>query len=107
MRQIDSPGPGENRMTPSRLQAPGPCGNATSQRLRTLPPLRETVLSFPSAKNASDFPSPDQNGRDAPSVPARGTGTADSSERTQSPVNLFVRAKNAILLPSGDTAKNV
>ena len=70
-----------------------------------MPPLVSTFLSLPAAKNAMKRPSGDQNGNDAPSVPASGCACTLSSGRIQicdGPP--FVAATNARCRPSGDSA---
>src|SRR5262249_29900627 len=69
------------------------------------PVITSTALSRPSAKNASALLSGDQNGCDAPSVPARERGTAEFNGRSQSDSEPLVStATNASWRPSGESA---
>src|SRR5947207_15640085 len=66
------------------------------------PPVASMRRNFPSAKNASDLLSGDQNGKSALSVPLSGCAK-ELSGRTQSRGAAAPDfATNAILLPSGD-----
>src|SRR5262245_59870066 len=91
------------RITPSRLQAP-PRGNLTSQSVSTGPPVASIFLSRKSAKKPMERLSGDQKGPLAPSVPASGLDSVESSGRTQSWYLPPVAAVKARERPSGDTA---
>ena len=87
----------------------GPCPAATFEDIAdgngASPRQVELLSNFPPAKNVINFPSGDQNGYIAPSVPVRKRASAESSERSHKPaVPLLpcVKAVNAILLPSGE-----
>ena len=54
-------------MTPSLFHAP-PRPVWASQSVCTGPPDKSSLFNLPSAKNPSDLPSGDQNGKLAPSV---------------------------------------
>src|ERR1700722_12406439 len=58
---------GVKTITPSLFHVP-PRPEAASQIVCTGPPATLSFFNFPSAKNAMDFPSGDQNGNRAPSV---------------------------------------
>src|ERR1700688_4966798 len=91
-------------MTPSVDKAP-PRPSSASQMGIAFPPDRSNFFSFPAAKNARNFPSGDQNGYMAASVPGRKRDPVESSERSHRPpvqVLPCVKAANAILLPSGE-----
>ena len=84
-----------------------------SQTVTGDPAERSILFNLPSAKNASERPSGDQNGDAAPSVPFRGRASRSVIARTQmrlTPVSSgsdSVEARNANCDPSGDNAKNV
>src|SRR5262249_50061240 len=59
---------GVKTITPCLFHVP-PRPEGASQIVCTGPPDTSTFFSFPSAKNARDLPSADQNGKLAPSVP--------------------------------------
>src|SRR5258707_15284966 len=67
---------GVKRMTPSLFQLP-PRPDGASHRVCIGPPAISSLFSFPSAKNARDRPSGDQNGKLAPSVLARLFGSRE------------------------------
>ena len=94
----------ENRITSLPPQVPlVPVG--ASHSVTGMPPATSTFFSFPSAKKPIQRPSGDQNGDRLPSVPAIGRAVSDASGRIHScgrPSSL--RARNARLCPSGDTA---
>ena len=92
------------RITSSWFQVP-PRPAVASARICGVPPLVSTFLSLPVAKNPMNRPSGDQNGNDAPSVPANGWAWTLSSGRTQicdGPP--FVAATKARCCPSGESA---
>src|SRR5262249_37832532 len=68
-------------MTPSRFQSPS-LALPASHTVCGGPPATSTRLSFPSAKNAMERLSADQNGAVAPSEPASGTVAVESSDRS-------------------------
>ena len=73
-----------------------------AQHLRE-PPASATFFSLPSAKNAIDRLSGDQNGPDALSVPGSGRAASDVSSRIHKPREpLESTATNASALPSGE-----
>ena len=84
MRTIGRPKPGPKRMMPSLFHVP-PSGRfaSTSASVRTGPPPASTRFNLSPAKNPMDLPSPDQKGRRAPSVPARGLTLSPSIDRNQ------------------------
>src|SRR5262245_33726263 len=93
-------------MSPERLQVLTSTRDAVTNAItRTAPVITSTALSRPSAKNASALLSGDQNGCDAPSVPASGRGTDEFNGRSQSNSEPFVsEATNASWRPSGESA---
>jgi hypothetical protein len=95
---------GPNTMLPSGPHVP-PRPSGASHRVTGGPPASATSFSLPSAKNASDAPSGDQNGNAALSVPGSETLMVASRRRSQS-WNLpsAVPATNAMCRLSGDTA---
>src|SRR5579864_7845690 len=98
-------GRGQNRITPSGLQAP-PRPTMTSAISRAGPPLIPTTFSLFGTKKPIDKLSGDQNGQDACSVPTRGFASRESSARTQRIILPFNTAVNASLRPSGETEKD-
>lgn len=74
-------GPGAKTMTPDGLQAP-PFPSCAAQSVRGEPAVASIVFSFPDAKKPSAWPSADQKGYIAPSVPERARASTASSERT-------------------------
>src|SRR5256885_11518238 len=92
-------------MTPSALQVP-PRFEGASQSTCGAASERSVLFSFPFAKNASERPSGDQNGYDAPSVPGTRRGaTVSTARRKRELTPSAVRATNARRLPSGDRAR--
>jgi hypothetical protein len=91
-------------MIPSRFQEP-PKPDGASHNATNPVPTASIRFSFPLAKNPIDFPSGDQNGCDAPSVPGSGCAERPSSGRThKSLLPSADVATKASRLPSADTA---
>src|SRR2546427_368688 len=90
--------------TRTRLHAP-PRPLAAGHSVCAGPPEASILLRLPAAKNPMKRLSGDQNGKDAPSVPASGWGVLESSFRTQSWVlpeeSAAVKPRRR---PSGETA---
>src|SRR5258708_39206423 len=94
VRNIPAKKFGTNRMVPSRFQVPPrPCGashNTCADPPGVAPPEADPVeersifLSFPCAKNAMAWPSGDQNGCDASSVPGIGVAPRPPTGGVQS-----------------------
>src|SRR5205823_13791088 len=78
-----------------RMLVPVEDWTTASQSDTGAPPDAEIFLSLESAKNATNWPSGDQNGAAAPVVPARGCAVTPAIGRTQS-----------WLRPSGPAAVN-
>src|SRR5687767_13168557 len=93
-------------MVPSWPQEGTP-SNLPSQMRPGGPPLASTFLSLPSAANPINRLSGDQNGEEAPSVPARASGCEASSDLSQSCVRPSVVTTNATCRPSGERARSV
>src|SRR3989442_8040452 len=92
-------------MTPSRFQVPPPASPSVSHSVSGEPPANGTFLSFLPAKNAMYWPSGDQNGASASSVPSIDVARNESSGRIQSIRFLSVlNAENASIRPSGEMA---
>jgi hypothetical protein len=89
---------------PSLVQAPPRAPNGTSHSMTGTPPERPVRSSAPRAKNPMDWPSGDQKGSDAPSVPGSRRASAVSRGRIQRPVWPFTVAEKATLRPSGESA---
>src|SRR5687768_9108782 len=70
-------------MIPAAFHAP-PRESGASASGTGAPPLNATFMSFPPAKYPIDFPSGDQNGWRAPSVPGIATASRDDSSRVNS-----------------------
>src|SRR5437868_8005682 len=91
-------------MVPWRLQLP-PLPNGASQRTMAEPSSGLIFFSFPSAKNANQCPSADQNGNEAPSLPSTALALRLPSGRIQiSAVPLESMATKANCVPSGEIA---
>src|SRR5437870_9828096 len=76
-----------------------------SANTETGPPDAEIFLRCPSAKNPTDFPSGDQKGNAAPSVPSSLFAASSFSDCTQSASRSFgLRAQYTMALPSGAIA---
>src|SRR5262245_63658928 len=95
--------PGEKRITPDLLQVP-PRVIDVSLRTCGVPPEISMRFSFPSAKNPKDWPSGDQNGFNAPSVPASGRKAVELIERTHRRDRPSDSAENTTCCPSGEMA---
>jgi len=96
---------GAKMITPREFQLPPRPNGASQMDLTDDFPSAATFFSCPSAKNPSDWPSADQNGKVAPSVP--GIGSALSFERGRTQIwalPLESSATKAILAPSGESA---
>src|SRR5262249_37135947 len=102
--------PAGKTMVPLVSQAPAelPLGlnGVVSQRICTGPPPASTRLIAPLDQKPIDFPSGDQNGNTALSVPGKARGSTASMERTQiAPCGwLLEKATNASLRPSLERA---
>src|SRR5580700_3204888 len=93
---------GAKTITPSRFHVP-PRLSGASHNVIGGPPDTSIFLSFPPAKNPSVWLSGDQKGAEAASVPASGSATSVSSERTQRRVlPSALTATKAICWPSGE-----
>src|SRR6185369_8239983 len=91
-------------ITLSRFHVP-PRGFGASARIVTGPPAEGIFFIRPPAKNPIDFPSYDQKGNDAPSVPSSFRALNSLNDCTQMEFRSFgVRAQKAIVAPSGDIA---
>src|SRR5579872_5397625 len=94
---------GTNKIIPFSFQVP-PNGKGASANVSTGPPEARTVFNFPSAKNPTEWPSGDQNGRSASSVPVTGCAEGESSGLSH---NILLpcasTATSSNVLPSGDT----
>src|SRR5262245_25029808 len=106
MRAIGPPR-AANRITPSRFQVPpppppNPPGAFPS--VCTDPPSTSTRLILRAEKNPRDFPSGDQNGNSAPSVPAITRDKPDVSDRSDNIGCPSDVATNAMAPPSGEIA---
>src|SRR5258706_1607366 len=78
-----------------------PRGLGDSARTVTGPPAAATFFRCPSAKNPTNFPSKDQKGKEAPSVPSSFRGVRSLRDCTQSKsLSFWLRAENAIAVPS-------
>ena len=69
------------------------------------PPLISILFSFPPAKKPITRLSGDQNGKDAPSVPASVCAAGSFKARNQIMLPLSDATRAATYLPSGDTAR--
>src|ERR1700674_3745394 len=79
-----------------------PRGLAVSARTVTGPPAAGTFFKWPSAKKATNFPSADQKGKEAPSVPSSFLAARSLRNCTQIESRSFwLRAQNATAVPSG------
>src|SRR4051812_44376342 len=95
---------GANRMTPSAFQVP-PRPLLAGASTCAGPPRRSIRFNWPPAKKPSVFPSGDQNGQVAPSVPASAEASTASTGRIQiCETPLAPDATNASWRPSGDNA---
>src|SRR5262249_51413426 len=100
-----------NTMTPSRFQVPPPpeppeTAGSASHNTSGGPPAASIFFSLPSAKKPMNLLSGDQNGADAPSVPASGCADSPLNGRTHScTFPSASRAMNARRWPSGDIAR--
>src|ERR1700676_3242419 len=83
----------------SGLQEP-PLGLGASARMVTGPPVAGTFLRWPSAKNARNFPSEDQNGKEARSVPSIFFAARSLRDCTQMNFSFSERAQKAMAVPS-------
>src|ERR1700712_3052151 len=87
-------------ITLSWLHEP-PRGLGASARTVIGPPDASTFLSRPSAKNPRNFPSADQKGNEAPSVPSIFFAVRSLSDCTQMELRSFwLRMQNATRVPS-------
>src|ERR1700741_5021843 len=95
----------ENRIVPSAFQVPPPLSLATpSARTAGVPPAIEIFFNFPSAAKASNWPSYDQNGLAASSVPSSTIACCASRGRSHNLVTpCSSTAEKASVLPSGET----
>ena len=93
-----------NRITPSRFHVP-PVATPTSASAVDTPPPGSILRSLPAAKYPMNRLSGDQNGSEAPSVPASCLGSRSSIARTHNCIFGPVAAVNASQRPSGDTAR--
>src|SRR5687768_9302718 len=96
-------GTGVKMTTPSLLHAP-PAPTGARASTWSEPPSTPMRLMRSLEKNPMDSLSGDQNGNDAPSVPASGRATPDLNDRTQSCGRPSVDATKATFSPSGDNA---
>jgi hypothetical protein len=82
-------------MCPSDVQAP-PRGSGATTPLSVTggPPARSILLMRLAAKKPIDFPSGDQNGNRAPSVPGSSFAAGESSARTQRTLPAFPLVAN-------------
>src|ERR1700730_8234889 len=88
-------------MTLSWFQEP-PRGLGVSARTVTGPPAAGTFFRWPSAKKPTNFPSADQKGKEAPSVPSSFLAARSLRNCTQIESRSFwLRAQNATAVPSG------
>src|SRR3981189_3250459 len=88
-------------MTLSWFQEP-PRGLGVSARTVTGPPVAGTFFKWPSAKKPTNFPSADQKGKEAPSVPSSFLAARSLRNCTQIESRSFwLRAQNATAAPSG------
>src|ERR1700731_4805372 len=88
-------------MTLSWFQDP-PRGLGVSARTVTGPPAAGTFFKWPSAKKPTNFPSADQKGKEAPSVPSSFLAARPLRNCTQIESRSFwLRAQNATPVPSG------
>ena len=94
---------GANRIRFELPQVP-PRPFRASQIATGAPPFASIRNIFPFAKNPMAWPSGDQNGRNAPSVPGSSIASSLSIERIQREVLPSRLATNAIRVPSGDRA---
>ena len=93
------------RITPCRLHDPPvPTGAAASAR--PPPPSTSMRKSVPLAKNPRERLLGDQNGKEAPSVPARGRALPVTSERSHSMARPSEAATKASVWPSGESASD-
>src|SRR5581483_7874610 len=77
-----------------------PRGLGVSASVVTGPPAAGIFFRKPSAKNPMNWPSADQNGKDAPSVPSSFLADNSPSDCTQTESRSFwVRAQNTIAVP--------
>src|ERR1039458_2466937 len=82
-----------------------PRGFGASARIVTGPPAAGTFFRWLSAKNPRNFPSADQKGNEAPSVPSIFLGARSPNDCTQiKSRSLCVRAQNATAVPSAEIA---
>ena len=97
----------ENRIEPSRPQAPPFAVPPTGQMGCSPIPLCSTFSNCPRMKNAIQRPSGDQNGHYAPSLPWISMGCVDSRALTHSVLTpSALAATNATRRPSGEMAKS-
>src|SRR5689334_8253163 len=94
---------GPYKIVPSSPQEP-PCGLGASASTLAAPPSRSIRFNVLAAKNASDRPSGDQNGSEAPSVPGKNRDRSDRNSRTQSRESSEASPTAATHKPSRDTA---
>jgi hypothetical protein len=92
-------------ITPFRFHVP-PRAPSALQMVCTGPPERSIFFSLESAKKAMKRLSGDQNGSAAPSVPARGVISAESSARIQICCLPSFTRTSAAKRPSGETASD-
>ena len=88
-------------IVPSAFQLP-PRPSDASQILTGAPPPMSRRFNFPSAKKATERLSGDQNGCEAPSVPANICGAVSFSRRSQSIRRLSFAAPKTTFVPSGE-----
>src|SRR4030095_71637 len=89
------------RSVPSLFHAP-PRGYGASASVWGPPPETAIVLSFLSAKNATNFESGDQNGV-SPALASSGLPSRDASGQIHSTCLPSARVPNTTIRPSGDT----
>ena len=95
----------EIKMTPSGPHAP-PTAPEALTNVRDDPPSMSIRLSCPSAKNATDLLSGDQNGKRAPSVPGSTRGDTVLSGRSHKRDWPSDVAANVSVWPSGESAND-
>src|SRR5687768_7170407 len=93
---------GLKTMMPDSLQVP-PRPSGALATTTGAPSANATFINFPRAKNPTDFPSGDQNGCFAPSVPGIILGSSESNVRTNNREPDASSPANTMDWPSGDT----